>query len=547
MEILYVAQKKRPRGRFRRNLEFCLSHGHNVTVLLPSLAKSHFDLDHPNLKCVYMDDNLKLFTARKRKPFRFDVLTNLWKFPIALVLYLISQLFSRRSRLSLWPNDISLTVLFRNASRSRFLRKIVRRLKFLQKITRTASTIFFIYEVKSWVSKSVVKSIFLIRSFSKKLKRYFQQITRTASTIFFIYEVKSWVSKSVVKSIFLIRSFSKKLKRYFQQNFKGLNKTVWSKVKAAPAAARLIRNIVFWKDTRDYIISNPNFDLLWSQDFPGLVGTSVAAYRLKLRHFHDCSEFYAYSTGIGSAERFLTQLIERRCLRRCTKIIVVNNSIQERLLKKHAIESRVIRNCTSYSNISTLQGNDPRNSLFTESDKKTIIYCGGFQKGRGLEVLANASWNLPDKWRIVFIGSGNQEENLKAICAGNSKAIFMNEVPPEQLLSILSQADVGVIPYEGTSLNNKLALPNKVFEYTAAGLAIIGTKLPEVTSILEEGIGVSYDEGDEKSFLQSLSELSDSALKHMQLNARNWYENNSWDVESKKLKDYFDDVSINLK
>jgi glycosyltransferase involved in cell wall biosynthesis len=67
---------------------------------------------------------------------------------------------------------------------------------------------------------------------------------------------------------------------------------------------------------------------------------------------------------------------------------------------------------------------------------------------------------------------------------------FVPSVAPEELLAHTRQADAGATVLEDNCENHRLALPNKVFEYVAAGVPVVSNDLPELRALLEHhGIG----------------------------------------------------------
>ena len=57
--------------------------------------------------------------------------------------------------------------------------------------------------------------------------------------------------------------------------------------------------------------------------------------------------------------------------------------------------------------------------------------------------------------------------------------------------------DIGLIINRPITRNDELVLPNKLFEYMMAGLAVVAPDLPVVGAFVErEGVGVTYPPGD---------------------------------------------------
>jgi glycosyltransferase involved in cell wall biosynthesis len=101
----------------------------------------------------------------------------------------------------------------------------------------------------------------------------------------------------------------------------------------------------------------------------------------------------------------------------------------------------------------------------------------------------------------MFLGAeGPYVEGLRQLSVElglDSRVHFHAPVPLADLLSYSSQADVGVTLLEDTSENHRLALPNKTFEYIAAGIPVVASDLPELKRLIQRfGIGWSADPAD---------------------------------------------------
>jgi glycosyltransferase involved in cell wall biosynthesis len=96
---------------------------------------------------------------------------------------------------------------------------------------------------------------------------------------------------------------------------------------------------------------------------------------------------------------------------------------------------------------------------------------------------------------FVLMGPARPEylAQLRAVAerAGVSGRVhFVPAVPSADVPAYAAAADVGVIPFPRTSMNHWLSLPNKLFEYLAAGLPVVSVAFPEL-----ERIVTGYDVG----------------------------------------------------
>jgi glycosyltransferase involved in cell wall biosynthesis len=89
-------------------------------------------------------------------------------------------------------------------------------------------------------------------------------------------------------------------------------------------------------------------------------------------------------------------------------------------------------------------------------------------------------------------------------------------VPPETIPYWLAQMDVAVAPYPQSQ--DFYFSPLKVYEYMAAGLPVIASKIGQLTEIIENGVnGILAPPGDATALATALEQLWRSPLlrKHL--------------------------------
>jgi len=88
--------------------------------------------------------------------------------------------------------------------------------------------------------------------------------------------------------------------------------------------------------------------------------------------------------------------------------------------------------------------------------------------------------------------------------------VFMVEpVPMADLVEAAREADIGVVPYTACTPCNAYALPNKLFEYLMAGLAVVAPRLPGLTPLVEgERVGLTFEPGRADSLAAVLEQLA---------------------------------------
>ena len=181
------------------------------------------------------------------------------------------------------------------------------------------------------------------------------------------------------------------------------------------------------------------------------------------------------------------------------------------------------------------------------ADKKVLLFQGGLSAGRNLETLVGAMRNVKNTSVVlVILGNGLLLKKLQAKARSHElsgRVYFHPAVSQKDLLAFTAAADAGVIPYQATCLNNYFCMPNKLFEFIAAGIPILASDLPEIGNmVLGQQIGLVGD----MSTTESLAGLIDVFFGDEQRLAM-WQGNLSiarkrvcWEEEEKKLVEIYE-------
>jgi glycosyltransferase involved in cell wall biosynthesis len=108
-------------------------------------------------------------------------------------------------------------------------------------------------------------------------------------------------------------------------------------------------------------------------------------------------------------------------------------------------------------------------------------------RGRGLEQAIDAAAQLPDL-RLRLIGPGADgyvaELRNRAEAAGVTERVrFEGAVRPDAVVPALHGSAAGLMLIQPICRSYELTLPNKLFEYAAAGLPILCSDLPVMAQI----------------------------------------------------------------
>ena len=187
--------------------------------------------------------------------------------------------------------------------------------------------------------------------------------------------------------------------------------------------------------------------------------------------------------------------IERLVLPRCAAVIAVSDGIADVLQRRYRLRRRpvVLRNVSDLEPTGRDMG--LRAGLGISEDAFVVLHQGAPAPSRGCDVIVSALALSDEDVHLVFLGDAEDGygRTLRSLIAASGLEHRVHLTPAvalEELLDHTAEADVGMTLLQDTCLNHRLALPNKLFEYLAAGLPVIGADLPEVRALVERhGVG----------------------------------------------------------
>jgi glycosyltransferase involved in cell wall biosynthesis len=180
---------------------------------------------------------------------------------------------------------------------------------------------------------------------------------------------------------------------------------------------------------------------------------------------------------------------------------------------------------------------DLRSELDIPADAPILIYQGSIQENRGIEPTIDAV-TLLSKAVLVIVGYGYHRPELEADVRKRGltdRVKFFGPIPNDELLQWTAAADIGMCNIVNSSLSYYTSLPNKLFEYIIAGIAVIGSDSPEIGRIVkEEGVGEVADPSDPES-LANAARLILSDLDKYRAATKTAAQRYNWGIEEQKL------------
>ena len=239
--------------------------------------------------------------------------------------------------------------------------------------------------------------------------------------------------------------------------------------------------------------------------------------------FHEWySENVSWSTRVNAwvphprFKRRIYKLAEWWLMCRATALITVCDSIAQDLQDERPATRRklaVIRNIPSFA--ASHQGHrNLRDELMIAADTFVVLWQGGVGPSRLLEPVIEAMAHVP-RGVLVIRGPaieqfGDAYAKLASERGCAERVRCLAPVPSSEVVAAAAAADAGLWTLPNLCKNFRYALPNKIFEYLAAGLPILCGDYPEARRIaVGYEVGLCFDPYDPRSIAKQINRLID--------------------------------------
>lgn len=282
-------------------------------------------------------------------------------------------------------------------------------------------------------------------------------------------------------------------------------------------------------------------NLVIANDWPALV--VAAAYKREygcLIHY-DTHEFATLEFDERAFWRLvykpMVKELERDSIDAADSISTVGPKLAEALQEKYnlARQPAVVRN---------IPGRIPLDDNVDTTWPLRILYHGQVLPGRGLESLIDSVHLWHTEHRLTIRGDGNPEyiSSLQARMAatGRGKLItFERAVMPDEVMPVAARtADVGVHFTPLDTDQRHFSLPNKLFEYIGAGLAVAVSPGADLRQLVEaHGVGVVSETASSGAVADAINMLTVDSVSAFKTAARQARLELCWENEQRILRD----------
>jgi glycosyltransferase involved in cell wall biosynthesis len=246
----------------------------------------------------------------------------------------------------------------------------------------------------------------------------------------------------------------------------------------------------------------------------------------------------------GPPRNRLEVLLERRLLRgpALSRFVLISNALREYYREAYPDISPE-RFVVAHDAAAPAPGTAATLDLFRSSSRLRAGYTGGLYRGRGIELILELARERPGI-EFHLAGDGPLAEMVERSAARLPNLVAHGYLDQPGVASLQAACDILLAPYAagartaGGFDTTRWMSPLKLFEYMAAGKAIVCSDLPVLGEVLEDGAtALLAPPGDLAAWTTALDELADADRRNALGEAARlrWQEAFTWDARARKV------------
>jgi len=199
----------------------------------------------------------------------------------------------------------------------------------------------------------------------------------------------------------------------------------------------------------------------------------------------------------------------RTFIPRAAAMTTVCASIAEAYQRDTGVRAEIVLNAPDY---------EPLPPSDTEARAGTIrlVHHGAAIRSRRIEAMIRTVRLLDARFTLDLFLTGGDDAyfaELRREAGGDARIRLQEPVPMRELPRVLNAYDVGLFLLEPTNFNYRFALPNKLFEFVQARLAVAIGPSPEMARVVREHqLGIVTDDFRPETMANALGALDAAAI-----------------------------------
>ncbi len=257
-------------------------------------------------------------------------------------------------------------------------------------------------------------------------------------------------------------------------------------------------------------------DILHAHDSNALLTVGLAARQLRRPFVYDAHELWLHRPRRGhnrayhEGSRAYYAAVQRWLVPRAAAVLTVSEPIVRHLARVYRRPDVTL--VPNYPVLTERPAPAPLRELIgsaVPTDAPIVLHLGGIMATRGLEQLVTAMAGVREG-HLVLLGGGGAAPllGLAASVGVGDRVHVVPPVAPASVDAYAAAADVGVVATQPIGLNNRYSLPNKLFQYMAAGIPVIATDFQQVRDVvIGSGAGLVADTRSPQRIAEAISTL----------------------------------------
>ena len=226
---------------------------------------------------------------------------------------------------------------------------------------------------------------------------------------------------------------------------------------------------------------------------------------------YDAHELYP-EHFIDLTRRTWWNFVEKRLLRHADEIILPEKNRASYFKKKYGINHvHIIENFPIQRQL--LPDNYLEEIEPASKGKIKLLYVGAMSENRGIIQMVNAMPLLPKDYCLLLVGqvSATMVRTLRDLVFMNGLAyrvFILQPVENKNVINVINSADIGLVFYNGATLNDYYCASNKLFEFIVCSKYVVTNDYPGLKETVEaNGLGQCINNMNSSAIAQAVSKI----------------------------------------
>lgn len=218
---------------------------------------------------------------------------------------------------------------------------------------------------------------------------------------------------------------------------------------------------------------------------------------------------------------YFVDIVENIVLKNVNHVFVMVEESKQRLINKQVNKERItiVSNTPIIKKFIAAKATYP-GKLNYKRDKLILLYVGFVNYSRGLDTIIESIKEyikFDNNIYLIILGTGSAEDNLKTTVKNN----YLNEyvgfegwVDNKAVPEYIASSDICLVPHHKCSHWDN-TIPNKLFDYMAAGKPVLVSNVNPVERIVEHAdCGSVYRDYDINDLVSQILKLKESEMRY---------------------------------